>query len=122
MVQLSTLERYAAEFRLRVLQHPDVWHLATHADMRCRIELWAEEKQSMQHMKPFVDTCLIGPGSREPWQSTGRCQAGRQSEELCGERYGQCKLVSWCSLRAGQRGLFGLEADALFQKSWAKTL
>ena len=36
MLQLATaatLDRYASEFRTRVLQHPDVWHLAAQADM-----------------------------------------------------------------------------------------
>ena len=38
MATAATLDRYAAEFRARVLQHPDVWHLAAQADIRCRTE------------------------------------------------------------------------------------
>ena len=51
MLQLATaatLDRYAAEFRTRVLQHPDVWHLAAQADIRCRTEFWSQEKRKQE--------------------------------------------------------------------------
>ena len=39
----ATLDRYAAAFKARVHEYPNVWHLAAQADIRCRSEFWIQE-------------------------------------------------------------------------------
>ena len=39
----ATLDRYSASFKARVREHPNVWHLAAQADIRCRSEFWIQE-------------------------------------------------------------------------------
>ena len=70
----ATLDRYAAEFRSRVLQHPDVWHLAAHADIRCRTEFWAQEKRKQEAFHathPALSAFVPG----QPWNSVIRASA-----------------------------------------------
>ena len=56
----AVLDRYSAEFRNRVAEYPDVWHLAAQADIRCRSEWWQQE-QRRQHSfhlaHPTLEPC-----------------------------------------------------------------
>ena len=39
----AVLDRYASEFKQRVAEYPDCWHIAAQADVRCRSEWWTAE-------------------------------------------------------------------------------
>lgn len=101
MLQLATaatLDRYAAEFRTRVLQHPDVWHLAAQADIRYRTEFWSQEKRKQEAfhtshpaLSAFVPT--------QPWNSVLRASASH-SEFWSGEFEKPAMLYTFNSAKA----------------------
>ena len=41
----AVLEVYRSSFEERARLHPEAWHLCVRADVRCRTELWMEEKR-----------------------------------------------------------------------------
>lgn len=81
MLQLATaasLDRYASEFRTRVLQRPDVWHLAAQADIRRRTEFWSQEKRKQEAFHS-THPALSAYVPEQPWNSVIRASAS-QSE------------------------------------------
>ena len=74
MATAATLDRYAAEFRARVLQHPDVWHLAAQADIRCRTEFWSQEKRKQEAFHS-THPSLSAYNPAQPWNSVLRASA-----------------------------------------------
>ena len=64
----AVLDRYSAEFRTRVLEYPDVWHLAAQADIRCRSEWWPQE-QRRQHSFSLAHPSLSVYDAKQPWNS-----------------------------------------------------
>ena len=77
LASAATLDRYAAEFRTRVLQHPEVWHLAAQSDIRCRTELWAQEKRKLEafHASHPALSAFV---PEQPWNSVIRSSASHQ--------------------------------------------
>ena len=77
MLQMATaasLDRYASQFRTRVLQHPDVWHLAAQADIRCRTEFWSQEKRKQEAFHA-THAALSAIVPDQPWNSVIRASA-----------------------------------------------
>ena len=70
----AVLDRYSAEFKQRVSDHPGVWHLAAQADIRCRSECWQQElrrQQSFHQTHPQMSSFVpeMPPGHHhEPLQ------------------------------------------------------
>jgi hypothetical protein len=64
----STLDRYSLEFRERVREYPNCWHIAAQADIRCRSEWWTLElrKQEAFHA---AQPQLSAFNPAQPWNS-----------------------------------------------------
>ena len=73
----AVLDRYAAEFRSRVSEHPNCWHLAAQADIRCRSEFWTQElrRQEAFH-SAHSDMSSFSP--TQPWNSVIKASANCQ--------------------------------------------
>jgi hypothetical protein len=70
----STLDRYSLEFRERVREHPNCWHIAAQADIRCRSEFWTLElrKQEAFHA---AQPQLSAFNAAQPWNSVIKASA-----------------------------------------------
>ena len=63
---VRVLDHYSAEFRTRVQEYPDAWHLAAaQADIRCRSE-WRAQEQRRQ-LAFHTSMALFDPS--QPWNS-----------------------------------------------------
>ena len=73
----AVLDRYAAEFRQRVNDHPGVWHLAAQADIRCRSEFWPQElrrQQAFHESQPQLSAYV----PEMPWNSVIKASANNR--------------------------------------------
>ena len=73
----AVLDRYAAEFRQRVNDHPGVWHLAAKADIRCRSEFWPQElrrQQAFHESQPQLSAYV----PEMPWNSVIKASANNR--------------------------------------------
>lgn len=59
-VAISHSSDIASEFRSRVLQHPDVWHLAAQADIIRRTEFWSQEKRLKAGGLSYITSRIVG--------------------------------------------------------------
>ena len=70
----SVLDRYAAEFRSRVHEYPDCWHLAAQADIRCRSEFWLQEKRRQEEFHA-AHANMSSFNTAQPWNSVIKAAA-----------------------------------------------
>lgn len=68
------LDRYAAEFKARVLEYPDCWHLAAQADIRCRSEFWLQEKRRQEEFHA-AHANMSSFNTMQPWNSVIKAAA-----------------------------------------------
>ena len=73
----AVLDRYASEFRSRVLEHPGCWHLAAQADIRCRSEFWPQE---LRRQEAFYNahSSMSSFSPTQPWNSVIKASANNQ--------------------------------------------
>eukprot|EP00439_Symbiodinium_sp_Y106_P086036 s100_g30.t3 len=70
----AVLDRYASEFKQRVAEYPEAWHLAAQADMRCRTEFWPQERRRQESFfKTHPELSSFNP--RQPWNSVIKASA-----------------------------------------------
>lgn len=70
----SVLDRYAAEFKSRVQEYPDCWHLAAQADIRCRSEFWLQEKRRQEEFHS-AHANMSSFNTMQPWNSVIKAAA-----------------------------------------------
>lgn len=80
MLEIATaasLDRYVAEFRTRVMQHPGAWFLAAQADIRCRSEFWTQERGRQEEFH-LSHPSMSAYNPSQPWNSVIRSGSSRQ--------------------------------------------
>ena len=75
----SVLDRYASEFKSRVQEYPDCWHLAAQADIRCRSEFWMQEKRRQEDFHA-AHANMSSFNTMQPWN--GVIKAAANSTEF----------------------------------------
>ena len=70
----AVIDRYASEFRQRVAEYPNAWHLAAQADIRCRTEFWPQERRRQKAFHQ-VHQELSSFNPRQPWNSVIKASA-----------------------------------------------
>ena len=70
----SVLDRYASEFKVRVNEYPDCWHLAAQADIRCRSEFWMQEKRRQEEFHQ-AHANMSAFNTMQPWNSVIKAAA-----------------------------------------------
>lgn len=74
MATSAVLDRYAAEFKQRIQQHPGVWHLAAQADIRCRSEFWGQERRRQEAFRASHPQ-MSAYNPKQPWNSVIKASA-----------------------------------------------
>ena len=74
MASPSVLDRYASEFKNRVQEYPDCWHIAAQADIWCRSEYWLQEKRRQEEFHHAQPTLSVY-NSAQPWNSVIKAAA-----------------------------------------------
>ena len=70
----SVLERYASEFKSRVREYPESWHLAAQADIRCRSEFWMQERRRQEEFHA-AHANMSSFNMMQPWNSVIKAAA-----------------------------------------------
>ena len=75
LASTAVLDRYSAEFRQKVQEYPECWHLAAQADIRCRSEWWMQEKRRQEDFHS-IHASMSAYNPAQPWNSVIKASAG----------------------------------------------
>lgn len=73
----AVLDRYSTEFKQRVSEYPDCWHIGAQADIRCRSEWWPAEKRRQEEFHA-AHPQLSAYNTGQPWNSVIKASANNQ--------------------------------------------